>query len=104
MLNFKTNIIKLSDLISEEYPENRWIIDQLVPEEGIVILSGASGSFKTWLIMDMALAVAEGRDFLGVFKTEQSKVLIIDEENGKRLYNERFKKITALTEAPIYLS
>lgn len=104
MSNFRANIIKLSDLISEEYPENRWIIEQLVPEEGIVILSGASGSFKTWLIMDMALAVAEGRDFLGMFKTEQSKVLIIDEENGKRLYNERFKKITTLTEAPIYLS
>ena len=104
MKDYVVNTTSFSDLISEVYPENRWIIEQLVPEEGIVILAGASGSFKTWLIMEMALAIAEGRDFLDVFKTVQSKVLIIDEENGKRLYNERFKSITSLSEAPIFLS
>lgn len=104
MADFKINATSFSDLMSEKYPENRWMIEQLVPEEGIVVLSGASGSFKTWLIMEMALAIAEGRDFLDMFRTEQSKVLIIDEENGKRLYNERFKKITTSLEAPIFLS
>ena len=94
--------VSLSELMAKELPPIRWLIDGLVPEEGMVVLAGMSGSYKTWLVMSMAIAVAAGQDFLDIFSTQQTGVLIIDEESGERLYSERFKLLTDREDLPIY--
>lgn len=101
--NIDKKVISISELIEKNLPPIDWLIDELVPEEAITILSGMSGSFKTWLVMDMAISVATGKEFLGVYNTKQTGVLIIDEESGERLCSERFKLLTSSTEMPIYL-
>lgn len=37
-----------------------WLIDQFLPEDGYAILFGASGSFKTFLAIDIACSIASG--------------------------------------------
>jgi hypothetical protein len=42
-----------------------WIIPDLIPENGVVILTAQKGSFKTFLAMDMALSIPLGRPTWG---------------------------------------
>ena len=105
MAEEKNNIklLSIGELLEKDLPPISWLINELVPEEAITILSGMSGSFKTWLVMDMAISIATGKEFLSIYDTRQTGVLIIDEESGERLYSERFKNLTDLKEMPIYL-
>jgi hypothetical protein len=88
-----------------EFPPTRWLIEGLVPTEGITIISAMPGSFKTWMLLEIALCVTQGSKLFGQYSTEESGVLIIDEESGARMLNERFKQLRAPRGLPItYLS
>ena len=45
--------------------DQRWIIDQMLPEVGIGLLSGQWGTFKTFTGLDLAAAVLTGGTFAG---------------------------------------
>ncbi|MGE3376580.1 MAG: AAA family ATPase [Vicinamibacteria bacterium] len=47
--------------------ERRWLVEGLWLAEGVGILGGAPKSWKTWLALELALAVASGRPALGRF-------------------------------------
>jgi predicted ATP-dependent serine protease len=94
--------ISLNDLFSMEFPENKWVIEKLIPHQGITLISGAPASFKTWLLLRMALDIARGKSLFGHFECEQNKVLIIDEENHLRIVRERFKSLDAGADLSIY--
>lgn len=53
--------LSISDLAARKPPE--WIIDQILPEEAFSVLYGASGSYKTFIAIDMALSVACGLEW-----------------------------------------
>jgi len=93
----------LSELMSREYSPQRWLVDKMIAEDGLTILSAAPASFKTWLALDIALCVARGEKFLDTFATEQDNVLIIDEESGERSLQERFRQLGVQDDdLPIY--
>lgn len=95
----------LGSLLKVEFPPEVWVVDQLVPDEGVTMLSGAPGSFKTWLYVEMAVKVAKGELVFGHFKSKKTGVLVIDEESGERRLQKRFKQLGATDELPIhYLS
>ncbi len=92
----------LANLMNIKFPKSRWIVEDLIPCEGITLLSAAPASFKTWLALDIAINVAKGSDFLDKYSTQKSNVLIIDEESGERMLQERFKSLGAPLDLPIY--
>jgi archaellum biogenesis ATPase FlaH len=94
--------ISLSELYSMDFPANKWVIEKLIPHQGITIISGAPASFKTWLLLRMAIDIANGESLFGQFKCEKYKILIIDEENHLRLVKERLKMMSAEDNLPIY--
>ncbi len=98
------NIKQLDELMSQDYPDQEYIVDRLVPASSITILSGQSRSFKTYTLLDMALCVASGRPLFGQFATQETGVLIIDEENGERLLQKRLKQLNAAENLPIYIT
>ncbi|MCX6766833.1 MAG: AAA family ATPase [Candidatus Moranbacteria bacterium] len=100
-LNKSLKPISLNELFSMEFPENKWVIENLVPYQGITIISGAPASYKTWLILQMAIDIASGGSLLGQFKCEPLKVMIIDEENHLRLVQERLRLLGADAKLPI---
>lgn len=95
---------RLKDLLNEQLPPEVWTVDQLVPDEGVTIISGSPGSFKTWLVMEIAVRVAEGKVIFQHYKTKQTGVLIIDEESGRRRLQKRFKQLGATDNTPIHFT
>ena len=92
----------LSSLMQEEFKDGEWLVEGFIPLEGTTALSGSPASFKTWLALQIAIKVAAGEKLFDKFATKQTGVLIIDEENGKRLMNSRMKKLCQDFGLPIH--
>ncbi|KKQ34612.1 MAG: Virulence-associated protein E [Candidatus Nomurabacteria bacterium GW2011_GWB1_37_5] len=88
-------IVSWGEFSKKEFPEARWRIKDLIPMEGFVILSAISGEKKTWVSLEMAKCISQGVDFLStnIFKTEQGKILYVDQENPERDIVRRGKKL-----------
>lgn len=77
---FKPTFRPVGDLILD-YPDlNRPIIDGLLRESETMNVIASPKMGKSWLVTDMALAVAAGRPWLGSYHTHQGDVLILDNE------------------------
>lgn len=66
------------------YQTTRWLVGTpkagLIPAGGTVVMAGEPGIGKTWMMLDLALSVATGTDWLGHWPCEQGGVLLILEE------------------------
>lgn len=89
-------IFSLDKLFNRQFPDIGWIVDQLIPSQGLVALSGTPGSYKSWITEHLAICVARGTSLFGQFQVIQGPVLIIDKENNLRLIKERFKALGAI--------
>lgn len=49
----------------QEEPSILWTVKNLVPQQGLALVYGASGSGKSFLLLDLACAVAEGLPWFG---------------------------------------
>lgn len=75
-----SNEISLADLVERPLPEPRWIIEGLVPE-GITMLAGKPKTGKTWMLLQLALAVANGHAALGQWQARRGGVLYIGSDD-----------------------
>jgi len=57
-------------------PPLRWLVRGVLPAEGLAVLFGASGSGKSFLTLDMAAAIAEGRPWFG-YRTYAAPVVYL---------------------------
>ncbi len=78
----KPEPIAWEDFNKIQFPEQRWVIKNIIPQEGFVILASPAGEKKTWKALDMARAIATGGCFLGNenFPIVSQNVLYINEE------------------------
>lgn len=76
------NPLSMLELMAYETPEEEWLIQNLIQPKKIIILAGASGTFKSWLEIYMACAVGLGTPFVDMFPTKKNAVLFIDRENS----------------------
>lgn len=95
-------ISKINQLMQKEFPEQVYLVDRLVPDAGFTIFSGAPGSYKTFALLELARCVANGQPFLGYFETHQANVLLVDEENGERLLQQRMRLMDVAEHLPIF--
>ncbi len=63
----------------------RWLCKRVVPADSIGMLFGGSGTFKSFIALDMALHVAHGLPWMGR-RTQQGQVLFIAAEGGAGLW------------------
>ena len=59
-----------------------WLIKNVLPDAGLIVLFGASGSGKTFVAIDLAYAIAMGVSWRGN-RVKKGRVLIIAAEGGK---------------------
>lgn len=96
------------------YPENgydvqkaskekvKWVVENIVAEEAITIISALPNCYKTWLFLDMAVKVSQGQPVFGRLKTQQSSVLIINEESTHTTLKTRLSQLGWTPDMPIY--
>jgi hypothetical protein len=85
--------MSLSEFMNQEFTEPKWLVENLISSGGVSVISGQPGVYKSWLLLDLALKIANGEKFLGYFATTKQKVLMIDEENQARDIYDRIKKL-----------
>jgi AAA domain-containing protein len=74
-------------------------VDGYLPVGSLGMICALGSSHKSWLLVDMALAVAKGRPWLGAFTTgEPKRVLYLDYENNE---DETARRILGLEPEPV---
>lgn len=82
------------ELWIKEYPEPKWLVEELLPEQSCCFNAGSSGARKTWFELDCAMAVATGKPALGRFRVQKpGPVLIILGEDSLRTIRLRIQKL-----------
>lgn len=71
--------------LREQASNVSWLVKHAVPAEAIGVIYGGSGTFKSFIAIDLALHVAHGLQWLGR-KTRKGTVLIIAAEGGAGLW------------------
>lgn len=74
-------------LMQQDFPPTEYVVDGLIPE-GLTYIIAAPKIGKSWMVLDLALAVTQGVPFLGAIPVEQRPVLYLALEDGpKRIQN-----------------
>ena len=81
-----------TDVASATFPELRWVVDDLIPE-GLSVFAGQSKIGKSWFLLQMALSVTSGSEFLGAFSTNQAAALYIALEDTPRRMKNRMASL-----------
>lgn len=90
--------VTASELMEQELPPLITIIEDIL-KVGVCVLSAKSKIGKSWLCLQMGVAVANGTELLGK-KTDKNGVLYLDYENDVRITKERLDKILAGQKPP----
>lgn len=77
---FTDFIIDGEDLQTMKFPPMEWLIDDILPIGGVAMVSSKPKMGKTFLALQMAIAVASGKTFLG-FQGHEHEVLYVDLES-----------------------
>jgi hypothetical protein len=79
----KLELYPLSDLAKIDFPPTRFIVPSLLPE-GLSLLVGPPKAGKSWLALDIALAVATGSTVLGTKDCTKGSVAYLAMEDSQR--------------------
>lgn len=71
-------------------PDQEWIAENVIIHKGLHFISAASGSGKSWLGIDLAIACASGRPWCNFIDTTPARVLYINEEINLKQFWSRF--------------
>ena len=74
-------ILETIDEVDEATKSVRWLVKSLIGMDNLICLFGASGSFKSFLCIDLAMSVAHGFDWTKR-KTVQGGVVYVAAEGG----------------------
>jgi hypothetical protein len=100
-------VVRASDLVQMELPEPKCVVKDLIPE-GLGLLAGKPKLGKSWLLLNLALAIACGGVALGKIQVEQGEVLYLALEDTRRRVKSRLQKLLSKqnAEAPkdLYLT
>ena len=77
------------ELLNADLPELKWLVNELIPV-GLVSFAGRPKVGKSWMALQLAIAVASGGRFLDQ-QVEQGAVLYIALEDGKRRLKSRLE-------------
>jgi len=81
------------ELAKAQYLENEWIADNFI-STGLTVISGTQKIGKSWLGLNLGLAVASGGYFLGKIKTNKTGVLYLSLEDPNKRLTKRLNKVT----------
>ena len=72
-------IVRLTDFLAEHIPMPEVLVEGLIRKRSVVMIASGSKSFKTWILLHLALCVANGLPWLDR-KVTQGRVLFLNFE------------------------
>src|SRR5262245_57204468 len=97
--NWRDHVITAAELMRKQFPPIKYVIPNLIPE-GLTILAGRPKVGKSWLALDVAIAVAASRICLGDKKPVQGDVLYCALEDNQRRLKWRCNKLLGADAPP----
>ena len=88
----KLNTVNAAELFHMDVKPTEFIVNGLIPV-GLSLLASPPKYGKSWMVLYIAISVAEGTDFLG-FTTNKCDVLYLALEDRKNRLKERMLKLT----------
>lgn len=85
------SFITATDLQKADLPPVQFLVDGILPV-GTSLLSAASKIGKSWMVLDMGLAIAAGKPFMG-HNTHKAGVLYLALEDSHTRLQDRMKKV-----------
>ena len=79
----------ISQFRKQEYQDTIPIIENIMNKGQTCIIGGETGTKKSWIAMQSALALGSGLPLFNHFKTEKSKVMVIQFENENKDMQDR---------------
>jgi len=93
LVNYE-RVFSLSKFLQAPMPQIDWLIDPLIAHGNRVMFYGESGCGKSWIMLDLALAIAGGKPWLNHYTIPQPRrVLYLDEEMSPTLLQRRIKQL-----------
>ena len=92
----KLEVISAIDLQKMYIPPIRWVVDGLIPQ-GLTMIVAPPKSGKSWLMLDLCLSIAGGKQFLGR-KCEKGGCLYLALEDGKKRLQDRMNRLLPFDE------
>lgn len=88
--------VTIAHRLEVQAPEQRWLLKGLWSAEAVGLLGGQPKSCKSFLALQMAVAVASGRPCLGRFEVpQQGRVLLFAAEDALHIVRERLDGLCA---------
>lgn len=97
----KMNIITCSELLEMQFPEADWLVDGLVPGNGITFISGKQKVGKSYMCLYLAYCVATGQKLFNKYPVKKGNVLIVGKEDSQKLIQKRVKEFSEDKNLPI---
>ena len=97
------NFYVVPDLTPEERTPPDFLISEMIPEVGISMLCGKPKTRKSFLALQMAIAVASGKSFFG-YPVKQTSVALLDLEGSKSRISTRTLNMTIPIPRNVYVT
>lgn len=93
-------IVDATDFVSAPHPEPKEVVRGILHQGSKLVLGGGSKSFKTWMLLDLAISVAHGRPWMG-FETEPGPVLHLNFEIQDYAWQKRLLSVAKAKEVEL---
>jgi hypothetical protein len=87
-------VVRAAKLLPRPLEQSPWLVEQLWGQGAVGVIGGSAKSGKTWLALEIAVAVASGRPCLGRFDVAQpGRVLVYAAEDAPEQIRERIESL-----------
>lgn len=93
-------MVNMAEFLSMDLPERGFLLEPVIPTQGIIILYAPRGIGKTFTALSMSLAVAGGLSLYNWQASKPNKVLYVDGEMPAITMQERLKALALGMAAP----
>ena len=89
------DVFSAAELAEQEFPPRRFLVEGLLPREGLTLLAAPAKTGKSWLVLQLASALVREQPFLGR-ATHKTRVLYLSLEDNPIRLRERSRVMDCL--------
>ncbi|MBP9759262.1 AAA family ATPase [Candidatus Dojkabacteria bacterium] len=82
------------EFMNLEFGDNDWLVDNMIPSGGSVIIVAKRESYKTWFALYLSKCITEGSRLWDKFRTHKSSVLYITNDDPPRSFQKRLEQFS----------